>query len=242
MPVVKSLPYREGAEKGGITKKSYPLKALSRGSAITMAKSGAVGQTDANSGCRQGAAKGKIAQNYAKSCKEQRLFTKAQKLSGLGLTLALVTSVVTTACSQAVEPSTAGSSASPAGQTAPGAQGATDLAGNTVTTASGLKYQDMKVGNGPSPQPGQHVTVHYTGKLADGTKFDSSVDRNEPFTFVIGQGNVIQGWDEGVMTMKVGGKRHLIIPAHLGYGANGMPPKIPGNATLHFDVELLGVQ
>ena len=171
------------------------------------------------------------------------MFTKAQKLSGLGLTLALGTSLMTTACSQAVEPSTAagGSSAAPSGQTAPEGQAATNLA--TVTTPSGLKYQDVKIGSGPSPQSGQHVTVHYTGTLTNGTKFDSSVDRNDPFSFVIGQGNVIQGWDEGVMTMKVGGKRKLIIPPHLGYGAAGAGGgKIPPNATLLFDVELLGVQ
>jgi peptidylprolyl isomerase len=177
-----------------------------------------------------------------KPLKEQRLFSKAQKLSGLGLTLALATSVMTTACSQAVGPSTAagGDAAAPADQAAPESQAASNL--STVTTPSGLKYEDIKVGTGPSPQPGQHVTVHYTGKLTNGTKFDSSVDRNEPFSFVIGQGNVIQGWDEGVMSMKVGGKRHLIIPAHLGYGAAGAGGKIPPNATLLFDVELLGVQ
>jgi peptidylprolyl isomerase len=113
--------------------------------------------------------------------------------------------------------------------------------GKTVTTASGLKYVDVMVGKGASPVAGKQVTVHYTGTLDNGKKFDSSVDRKEPFTFVIGVGQVIPGWDEGVMTMKVGGKRKLIIPAKLGYGAKGAGGVIPPNATLHFDVELLNV-
>lgn len=115
-------------------------------------------------------------------------------------------------------------------------------AGKTVTTASGLKYIDQVVGKGPSPVAGKQVKVHYTGTLENGSKFDSSVDRNEPFMFVIGVGQVIPGWDEGVMTMKVGGKRKLIIPARLGYGARGAGGVIPPNATLLFDVELLDVQ
>jgi peptidylprolyl isomerase len=111
-----------------------------------------------------------------------------------------------------------------------------------IVTPSGLKYVDEKVGNGVSPRPGQTVIVHYTGWLTNGTKFDSSVDRNRPFDFVIGQGKVIKGWDEGVASMKIGGKRKLTIPANLGYGANGMPPVIPPNSTLIFDVELLDVK
>lgn len=110
-----------------------------------------------------------------------------------------------------------------------------------VTTASGLKYVDEVVGEGASPEAGQKVTVHYTGTLPDGRKFDSSRDRNQPFTFMIGKGQVIKGWDEGVMTMRVGGKRKLIIPSELGYGARGAGGAIPPNATLLFDVELLGV-
>ena len=111
----------------------------------------------------------------------------------------------------------------------------------TVTTASGLKYVDVVVGKGASPTAGKQVTVHYTGTLVNGKKFDSSVDRNEPFSFIIGVGQVIPGWDEGVMSMKVGGKRKLIIPPNLGYGARGAGGVIPPNATLLFDVELIDV-
>ena len=121
-----------------------------------------------------------------------------------------------------------------------GAKGKPAVA-KTVTTASGLKYVDVKVGSGMSPVKGKQVKVHYTGTLENGKKFDSSVDRNEPFTFVIGVGQVIPGWDEGVMNMKVGGKRKLIIPSKLGYGAAGAGGDIPPNATLLFDVELLDV-
>ncbi len=112
----------------------------------------------------------------------------------------------------------------------------------TVTTPSGLKYIDEVVGTGASPKKGQKVTVHYTGRLQNGTKFDSSVDKGTPYEFAIGMGTVIKGWDEGIMSMKVGGKRKLIIPPTLGYGAVGSPPAIPPNSTLNFDVELLGIR
>ena len=119
-------------------------------------------------------------------------------------------------------------------------------AAKPVTTASGLQIIDTKVGTGASPRPNQTVVVHYTGWLyvngAKGKKFDSSVDRNEPFEFPVGAGRVIRGWDEGVGSMKVGGKRTLIIPPQLGYGASGAGGVIPPNATLIFDVELLGLK
>jgi peptidylprolyl isomerase len=112
----------------------------------------------------------------------------------------------------------------------------------TVTTASGLKYQDIAVGSGKEAQPQNQVTVNYTGWLENGTKFDSSFDHGQPFTFTLGAGNVIPGWDEGVQGMKEGGKRRLIIPPDLGYGSTGSPPTIPPNSTLIFDVDLLKVQ
>jgi peptidylprolyl isomerase len=113
----------------------------------------------------------------------------------------------------------------------------------TVTTPSGLKYVDLKVGTGATPKTGQTISVHYTGTLENGTKFDSSRDRNKPIEFAIGTGQVIKGWDEGLSTIKVGGRRQLIIPGKLGYGAAGTPDgTIPPNATLLFDVELMGIK
>jgi len=109
-------------------------------------------------------------------------------------------------------------------------------------TESGLKYYDILEGDGRLPETGQTVVVHYTGWLEDGTKFDSSLDRNQPFSFQIGAGMVIQGWDEGVASMKVGGKRQLVIPPELGYGETGSGGTIPPGATLIFDVELLEIQ
>jgi FKBP-type peptidyl-prolyl cis-trans isomerase FkpA len=116
----------------------------------------------------------------------------------------------------------------------------------TITTASGLQYIELSVGEGEEAKAGQNVSVHYTGWLRNddgtqGAKFDSSKDRNDPFEFALGAGMVIRGWDEGVQGMKVGGVRQLIIPAELGYGARGAGGAIPPNATLIFDVELLGV-
>jgi peptidylprolyl isomerase len=113
---------------------------------------------------------------------------------------------------------------------------------NQVTTASGLKYVEIAQGTGDTPTKGQTVSVHYTGTLENGKKFDSSRDRNQAFEFQIGEGQVIEGWDEGLSTMKVGGRRKLIIPSNLGYGARGAGGVIPPNATLVFDVELLNVK
>ena len=110
-----------------------------------------------------------------------------------------------------------------------------------ITTDSGLQYVDLVEGTGAMPQSGQRVTVHYTGTLEDGTKFDSSRDRGRPFSFQIGVGQVIKGWDEGVATMRVGGQRQLVIPSELGYGTRGAGGVIPPNATLIFDVELLRI-
>ncbi len=119
-------------------------------------------------------------------------------------------------------------------------------AGKTMTTDSGLKFEDTQEGTGASPKSGDTCVMHYTGWLYEdgkkGAKFDSSHDRNQPFAFVIGVGQVIKGWDEGVATMKVGGKRTLIIPPELGYGARGAGGVIPPNATLMFDVELLDIK
>jgi peptidylprolyl isomerase len=138
--------------------------------------------------------------------------------------------------STAAAPATTGAAEKSAGDKAKPAE-------KVVTLPSGLKYVDLKVGTGKSPKPGATVVVHYTGTLENGTKFDSSRDRGEPFSFPLGQGQVIKGWDEGIATMKPGGRRKLIIPGDLGYGATGTPDgKIPPNATLIFDVELLRVE
>ena len=126
-----------------------------------------------------------------------------------------------------------------------GSAGSGDFAVDSAAltrTGSGLQYQDVAVGNGAEAREGQVAVVHYTGWLTDGTKFDSSRDRGEPFSFPVGGGQVIAGWDEGVAGMKVGGRRKLVIPANLGYGEMGAPPVIPPGATLVFDVELLDVK
>jgi FKBP-type peptidyl-prolyl cis-trans isomerase len=130
------------------------------------------------------------------------------------------------ACSQAASPTTQGLS----------------VKTTEVTMPDGLKFTDDQVGTGTEAQKGKTVSVHYTGWLLDGTKFDSSRDRNQPFSFPLGQGQVIKGWDEGVAGMKVGGKRTLVIPPDLGYGARGAGGVIPPNATLKFEVELLDVK
>ncbi len=113
---------------------------------------------------------------------------------------------------------------------------------DAITTPSGLQYKDLAVGTGEEARVGATAVVHYTGWLLDGTKFDSSVDRGVPFEFLIGRGRVIQGWDEGVATMSVGGKRELIIPPDLAYGDQGAGAVIPPGATLRFEVELLDLK
>jgi FKBP-type peptidyl-prolyl cis-trans isomerase len=124
----------------------------------------------------------------------------------------------------------------------PNTNAPTKVTGDGVKTDSGLQYWDIRVGNGDVAKEGSHVRVHYMGWLTTGKKFDSSVDAGKPFDFTIGNGEVIKGWEEGVSGMRVGGKRQLRIPPGLGYGADGYPPDIPPDATLIFDIKLLGVQ
>ncbi len=153
-----------------------------------------------------------------------------------------VPAAVPTVCPSptAVPPPAIAPTALPPGALSDGnAPGIPPLQGDIQTTPSGLRYIDETVGTGASPQPTDTVTVNYTGWLTDGTKFDSSVDRCQPASFPLN--GVIPGWTEGVGSMKVGGKRRLIIPAELAYGAQGRPPTIPGGATLIFDVELLSI-
>ena len=161
-----------------------------------------------------------------------RIFQRA----GIASAIALGAVAIVTASSVSLSPAIA---QAPQKKMAP-------ASGKTMTTASGLQIEDSQVGTGATPAKGQTCVMHYTGWLYEngvkGKKFDSSVDRNEPFEFPIGMSRVIKGWDEGVASMKVGGKRTLIIPPDLGYGARGAGGVIPPNATLIFDVELLGVK
>jgi FKBP-type peptidyl-prolyl cis-trans isomerase len=124
----------------------------------------------------------------------------------------------------------------------PNTNAPTKVTGDGVKADSGLQYWEIRIGPGEVAKEGSHVRVHYTGWLTTGKKFDSSVDAGKPFDFTIGNGEVIKGWEEGVAGMKVGGKRQLRIPPELAYGAEGFPPTIPPNATLIFDLQLLGVQ
>jgi FKBP-type peptidyl-prolyl cis-trans isomerase len=153
---------------------------------------------------------------------------------GIVLTLFAIL-VVVFGCGSSEKPSAPGATSTPS------TSGPMKVNGQPTTTASGLQYWDIVVGTGATATPGSAVKVHYSGFLTNGQKFDSSRDRGEPFSFPLGAGQVIKGWDEGVAGMKVGGQRQLRIPPELGYGAAGAPGAIPPNATLIFDVELLEV-
>jgi FKBP-type peptidyl-prolyl cis-trans isomerase len=161
------------------------------------------------------------------------------------LTAALLAGLLLIACGDGDDDEEAAPGATPAvtAATEAGVEGGPpSVSGEVTVTESGLQIIDIEVGSGDEAAAGQVVSVHYTGWLADGTKFDSSVDRGQPFSFSLGAGQVIAGWDEGVAGIKVDGKRRLIIPPDLAYGPQGSPPTIPPNAELTFDVELLDIQ
>jgi FKBP-type peptidyl-prolyl cis-trans isomerase FkpA len=160
-----------------------------------------------------------------------RVYFMTLKRFAVAYSLVLSLVVLATSCSKQEEPK----------PTTPTPQPAASIAPQPVANVTELKIEDSKVGTGAVAETGKRVTVHYTGWLTNGTKFDSSKDRGEPFSFQLGAGQVIKGWDQGVAGMKVGGVRKLTIPASLAYGANGAGGVIPPNATLVFEVELLGV-
>lgn len=153
------------------------------------------------------------------------------------LAAALLVAVTAAACGEDATPGS--SSATPASTGSPAASAT--ASGDLVKTASGLQYRDTVVGTGPQPKAGDCIAVGYSGRLADGTEFDAS-SPGSPVGFLIGVGQVIAGWDEGVLSMNVGGERTLVIPPDLGYGPGGYPPTIPPNATLTFDVKLVGIR
>jgi FKBP-type peptidyl-prolyl cis-trans isomerase FkpA len=161
-----------------------------------------------------------------------RVYFMTSKRFAAAYSLVLSLVVLTTSCAKKEEPKPTASTPQPAGSMA---------APQPAASVSELKIEDSKVGAGAVAETGKRVTVHYTGWLTNGTKFDSSKDRGEPFSFQLGAGEVIKGWDQGVAGMKVGGVRKLTVPPSLGYGANGAGGVIPPNATLVFEVELLGV-
>jgi FKBP-type peptidyl-prolyl cis-trans isomerase FkpA len=158
------------------------------------------------------------------------------------LVLLAMLAVVTLLAAQTTKTAAQKSAPAPKATATPKPSGPTKVTGQPQSTASGVEYWDIKVGTGKTAVAGKKLSMHYTGWLTNGKKFDSSLDHNEPFSFTLGAGEVIKGWDEGVAGMKVGGKRQLKIPPAAGYGAGGAPPVVPPNATLIFDVELLDVK
>jgi len=170
------------------------------------------------------------------------LFIGAGAATAAVIAVALVLVVFTGNGGGGAEPLVSGSPTAQATPTAVVTGPPPPVSGEPTVTASGLKYIDTTAGTGPTPQPGQLVSVNYTGWLSDGSKFDSSLDRGTPIEFQFGTGQVIPGWEEGLSTMQAGGKRRLIIPPDLAYGEAGSPPAIPPNAELTFDVELLAIK
>ncbi len=158
------------------------------------------------------------------------------------VSVVLVASLALAVACGSSEKETTAPSVTPVATAAQTGGGPPSLSAQPTVTDSGLKIIDIKIGSGDEAQQGKTVSVHYTGWLADGTKFDSSLDRAQPLSFVLGAGQMIPGFDEGVAGMKVGGERRLIIPPNLAYGAQGRPPRIPANAELTFDVQLVTVQ
>jgi FKBP-type peptidyl-prolyl cis-trans isomerase len=156
---------------------------------------------------------------------------------------ALSAGLLLSACDRVPEPTGSSNTSTTTADTPTTAEPAKSATGASETAkVTKLQIKDQKVGKGPAAKDGNTVSVHYTGWLLDGTKFDSSRDRDQPFSFTLGQGGVIKGWDKGVVGMKAGGKRELVIPPDMAYGKRGSPPKIPPNAPLKFDIELLKIE
>jgi FKBP-type peptidyl-prolyl cis-trans isomerase FkpA len=158
------------------------------------------------------------------------------------LVILAMLAVVTLLAAQTTKTAAQKSAPAPKATATPKPSSPTKVTGQPQSTASGVEYWDIKVGTGKTAVAGKKLSMHYTGWLTNGKKFDSSLDHDEPFSFTLGTGEVIKGWDEGVAGMKVGGKRQLKIPPAAGYGSRGAPPVVPPNATLIFDVELLDVK